>query len=284
MRVGRNPLTNNKQVSRLPSLVIAVIVHLPDLKDPYHAERLEVVATSLTAARQNAGMNAPILIWDNGSCKQLKKWYSKFEPDYLIESPNIGKTTARMLIGRMWPEDTLIAVSDDDIFYYPNWLLKQYKLYHHFPGVSCVTGYPVRTSFRWGNKNTIMWAKRNAKITHGRFIPDQWEQDFCDSIGRDYERHKAGTMGDQETIVEYNGVKAFTTSHHCQFLSSAKLLTKTPVFDGHAMADEKPFDERMDALGLRLSTVERMTRHIGNVLDDNLRKEAEALGVYSNGK
>jgi hypothetical protein len=45
------------------------------------------------------------------------------------------------------------------------------------------------------------------------------------------------------------------------------------IADRDAMGDEKPFDWAVDNAGLlRLTTTERYTRHIGNILDDELRE------------
>jgi hypothetical protein len=50
------------------------------------------------------------------------------------------------------------------------------------------------------------------------------------------------------------------------------------------MADERLFDITLDTLGLRLATTQRLTRHIGNVLHEELRKEIHAIeGVHSTG-
>ena len=283
MRIGTNPL-NKQKVNPLPSVVICVITHLPELTG-YHEKRLEVVATSLTAARKNAGIEgAAFLVWDNGSCEKLRRWLKKFAPDFLILSPNVGKSTARTAIGRMFPPETILAIADDDIFYYPGWLEKQIKVLNYFPGVSLVTGYPVRTSFRWGNENTLKWAKHNAHTVNGRFIPEDWERDFCMSIGRDWEYHYQSSLKDTETKIKYKGMEVYATGHHCQFVTRAKFLQKFPQWDGEAMADEKPFDTAMDRMGLRLCTLDRLTRHIGNVIGPLTAEESQQYEVYSDGK
>lgn len=71
--------------------------------------------------------------------------------------------------------------------------------------------------------------------------------------------------------MRYNGMEAYCTAHHCQFIGYAKTLQRAARYDGEAMGDEKIIDNTLDSLGLRLATTERLTRHIGNVIDESIR-------------
>ena len=276
MRIGSNPL-HDKRITELKPVVLAVITHLPEQKG-YHADRLEVVQTCIRSMIKD-NEDCSLVIWDNGSCSALRNWLRLQKPDIFIESRNVGKTSARTSIFRMFPPETIICMSDDDILYYPGWLEAQMQILTTYPNVSCVSGNPIRTSFRWGCENTIKWMKEHDILEVGRFIPEQYERDFCVSIGREYEWHKKYTEND----VDYrgrslNGVYAYATSHHCQFIARAG-VADIMQFDDHAMGDEKPFDVAMDKIGLRLSTVKRNTRHIGNVIHPELRQEIEVLNL-----
>ena len=163
------------------------------------------------------------------------------------------------------------------MLFYPNWLQPQIDLLKGFPNVSCVTGYPVRTSFRWGNQKTAKWAKKNASVQIGKFIPKLWEYDFAVSIGREPREHEQMTEADQDVMIEYNGLKAYATSHHCQFIGYADKVGQVVQYDGLAMSDERPFDIALDTIGLRLSTIDRLSRHMGNVIHDELREEITRL-------
>jgi hypothetical protein len=279
MRIGSNPLHDTK-VPQIHNIVCAVITHLPD-QTGYHAKRLEVVQTCITSMAKNAGVDFSLIIWDNASCNPLRTWLRKQSPTVLIESENIGKTSARTSILRMLPPKTVVAIADDDILFYPDWLTEQIKVLKAWPNVSCVTGNPIRTSFRWGCENTIAWMEDNANLTTGRFIPDSYERDFCVSIGRSYESHRENTAKEMDYRGEFNGVPAYATGHHCQLVGMAGKLAEAAKWDNAAMADEKPFDVALDKIGLRLSTVQRYTRHIGNVIHDELRKEIECQGLIT---
>lgn len=273
MRIGQNPNKSSASTMRFAPVVLAVVTHLPNTTTAYHSKRLEVVQACLRSMRDNAQMEHTFMVWDNGSIPALRDWLQfEFKPDVLILSENIGKNSARTALARMVRPDTIFAFSDDDILYSPNWLAPQIELLVNFPNVAAVSGYPVRTSFRWGNDNTLMWA-RGYKLETGHFIPQEWEDDFAVSVGRTPAWHKDYTKDDIDYRVTYNGKQAYCTAHHCQFIARAETIGRLLQFDGLAMGDEKPFDIALDKLGLRLATTQRLCRHIGNVLDEALKHD-----------
>ena len=271
MRRGRNPLSY-KNAQPMPHIVACAITHLPN-REGYHANRLEVIQTCLKTMRENAGRDIPIYIWDNGSGPELREWLIyEYKPEYLTLSPNVGKASARSAIVRVFPPETVVCVSDDDMFFHPDWLEPQLELLDGFPNVGVVSGYPVRTQFRWAIHSTVEWARKNAKVQVGRFIFDEWDRDFCISIGRDYQQHKLDTVDDHEILIEYNGLKAFATAHHCQFITRAKMIYFIVQWDNKAMGNERIFDKAVDREGcLRLTTTQRLTQHIGNVMDEKFK-------------
>ena len=275
MRVGNNP--NRMAASeKLNEVVLLAITHLPNLTG-YHAGRLEIVQTCLNTMRQNAGdVRVSIAVWDNGSCQELRSWlHNEYEPDMLIETNKLGKATVRGMFAHMLQPGTVMMVTDDDMLFAPDYLRPQLDLLQSFPNVAAVSGYPVRTQFRWGCRNTVAWAQKNATVKVGRFIPEQWERDFCASIEREYDWHKKQSENDMDYLVEWHGKTAFLTAHHCQLLCyPSDVLRAFPKYVQDAMGDEKPFDNAMDKLGLRLTTTSRLVRHMGNVMDDEIRNAA----------
>lgn len=270
-RIGRNPNRNKPAPMRIGNIVLTCVTHLPNFSG-YHAKRLEVVQKCLTSMRDNAGGTYTVIVWDNGSCEDFRKWVEyEYKPDIFVKSGNIGKSAARAALFGMLEPDTIVNYSDDDIYHYPNWLLPQIKLLKHFPNVSSVSGYPVRTAFQWGVKNTIT----RLKPTFGRFIPQVWENDFARSIGLDVNLHTKYTLNDKDIIVEYKGVRAFATSHHCQQIGRAGLFTTAArqVLNYVCIPNERSYDITLDKMGNRLATLERYTRHIGNIIDENLRRD-----------
>lgn len=279
MRVGNNPRRIARAVVLKP-VVLCVLTHLPNFEG-YHAQRLEVVQTCLRSMTQNADMEYSLAIWDNDSHPEFRSWVrSEIKPDIFVESVNVGKTAGRTALTRILPPQTIVCYSDDDMYFYPNWLRPQIELLQHFPNVACVTGYPVRTSFRWGNTKTKNWAQtaEGAKLEAGRYLPQKWEDDFAVSIGRGVQEHRDTSGSDLDFRITYKGKQAYATSHHCQFIAKQEIVSRVMSWDGMSMGDERPFDLTLDSLGLRLATTQRLTRHIGNVLHDELREEIKKGG------
>jgi len=279
MRAGNNPM-RMKRVEGMGGVIAAAIVHLPDIEHDYHKQRPEVVQTSLITMRERAGVDLKTYIWDNGSCAWMRDWLIyEYKPDYLMLSDNVGKSSARAGIVRSLPDDVYIGVADDDIFYYQDWMAESIEIIDTFPNVGQVSGYPVRTQQRWGNASTLHWAgnTEQADVQIGKFISEKEDHDFCVSIGRDYDYHLKQTTTDLDYLITYNGKQVYATAHHCQWVGLAGAVKEFCDWNDEAMADEQPFDNAIDKAGyLRLTTRQRYTRHIGNVLETDMM---EVLGV-----
>lgn len=274
MRIGINPNRHEKADGYKP-YVASAVVHLPNFEG-YHEHRFEVVKRSLTTMRENAGLDCDILIWDNGSCQEVRDWLiNEYKPDGLVLSPNVGLTSGRAGLLRIVPPDTIIGLADDDMYYYPDWFKASVTLMNHYPNVAQVSGWPVRTQMRWGNRSTLTWARKYAVYEEGKFIPEQEDRDFCTSIGREWAFHLHYTKNDFDKRITYQGVQAYAVAHHCQFICKAGNLVEILRQNREAMSDDKELDNAVDATGmLRLTTTQRYVRHIGNVLDAELKAPA----------
>ena len=278
-RIGNNPLRFAQAPNTIENIVFVVVTHLPDPSGnsitDYHGQRFEVIKTCLETMRDNSHRKHTFMVWDNGSEDGFKQWLqNEFKPDILVQSKNIGKNAARAMAIQSLPLGSIVCYSDDDILYSDNWLNPQIELLNHFPNVACVSGYPLRVMFRWGVENTMKWAKENAKIEQGRLMPKEWDMDYCESVGQDYQQYVEKTIKDIDYRATFNGKKAYLTAHHCQFIGYAvKILPALTMEHDKAMGDEKPLDVLMDKIGLRLSTTDRLCRHMGNVLDEKLKNE-----------
>lgn len=268
MRLGNNPL-KSFAIPPPARVVVAVITHLPSLQDEYHATRFDVIKQSLWSLYTRGGnVEFDICVWDNGSCEPVREWLDNFYPHRLVLSRNIGKTNALKSIMRMCPPDAILAYGDDDIEYFPGWLAPQIEILETYPNVGTVTGWPVRLMSAWGEIGTLTWANQHAQVETGKFIPSEWDRDYCSSIGRDYEDYKTHVWGIQDSRITYKGVQAYAMSQHCQFVCYPERVESLIPWTDAAMADEIEWDKAVDAAGLlRLATVEQLTRHMGNVLE-----------------
>lgn len=263
-RVGTNPLKYQNAPAAFPSVLLTVITHLPN-NVGYHAGRIRVIQRCLESMRTD---DAAVMVWDNGSGAELRMWLQQtYRPDYLILSPNVGKAAARRSILNMVPPETIVSLSDDDMEFTRGWLDAHLQLLNGFPNVGAVSGFPVRFSFGWGNVSTLEWAQEYATLERGRFIPESYEADYALSIGSEPERIRELMKEQQDYRVTFNGMQAYAQAQHCQFVCVAGRIAPFCVVDGSAVGDERPFDQAIDAAGLlRLTTIERYARHLGNRL------------------
>lgn len=265
---NRNP-NKGATIEPLSKVVVVVITHLPEMESEYGKTRFQAIYKSLTSLFINsvyAGTLYDFIIWDNGSHKDFQYWLQSLGyANTLILSRNIGKTNALKFILQGLPPDTIVAYGDDDIEYFPNWLEPQIKILQTFPHVGVVSGMLSATDATYAVEKTLWWAARKALNVEEFVIPEEYEKDFGDSIGAPNWLDK--NLGATWKIT-YNGVSALVGAKHCQFVGYAGRLAPYAEWSNLAMPPERPFDERLDKAGyLRLSTVERVTRHIGNRLE-----------------
>lgn len=280
MRVGMNPLREVQILEPIPPRlpVVAVTTHLPDTTSDYHRDRWEIVTASLTLARKHAGMEHHFVVWDNGSCPELREWlFYQFKPDVLIFSQNIGVAGSMFRLFGAY-QDCIIAYANDDILYYPNWLPEQIKILKHYPNVGTVSGCVTRFYSGKADSETMKWALlANVRITKWT-PPFEWDFQHAASIGARSEIMAAYKYS-YIPLLEYNGVRAGVGGNHCQFVTYASRLL--PFLQSTNKYMDKLFeglDKRInEARLLRLLTTTRRTRHIGNRLNDAERKEIHEL-------
>jgi glycosyltransferase involved in cell wall biosynthesis len=229
-----------------------------------------------------------LYVFDNGSCKEVKDYLAALLEDGSIRylhtaSENIGKIGAFKMIFQAAPGE-VVAYSDDDIFFYPGWLGRHLEVLDGFPGVGMVSGCAVRTLFDHGFAANQAFAHKNAdaRLIHGQNIPVKWEEDWAESYGRDVADHLEAIRGMQDVQMEYRGLRAYAIANHNQFVTPKAVINSflPDEWSGRLMGQMKELDDAVAEGGyLRLSTLERTTRHIGNMVSPDMAAEAERFSV-----
>ncbi len=279
MRSGLNPYKKAKEIPAAPDVSLCVVTHFTD--DAYHANRAEIVLLCVSSMlRGMVGKSYELLIWDNGSTPEFISMLQGLHPTMLVQSQNIGLHNAQYALAGL-ARGKVISMCDDDILFAPDWFDQQYKVLTTYPKVGVVSGSPQRTAFRWAVSANAKFVKSNpsAKREIGRLIPDQWERDYCLSVERNIEQHFATTALEQDTLIEYKGLKAWGHGHHMQFMGYRETVKKYLFQTPYYLADGRNFNIDLDAAGfLNLTTFERTAVHIGNVIDENIREIARVMG------
>jgi glycosyltransferase involved in cell wall biosynthesis len=290
-RIGMNPARNRVSDYRPASVTVVVIVYIPYLSG-YFQYRLDVLKLCLGSILKHTEKPYDLFVFDNGSCPEVKSYLRELlETDciqYLFTaSKNVGKIGAFKIIFEAVPGE-LIAYTDDDIFFYPGWLKAHLKLFDSFPQVGMVSGCAVRTLFDHGIESNLRLAKEDPQVTliRGHTIPEQWEYEWAESYGRDPVSHLKRLQGMEDMLIEYQDIKAYAAANHNQFLTPKEVITQflPSEWSGRLMGQMHELDIRLDAGGyLRLSTVDRTTRHMGNTVSSTMVEEAAKLGISVDG-
>ncbi len=287
-RIGSNPARQKTSDYRPARVTIAILTFIPELKG-YFSQRFDVLKLTVDSIISNTSMPYDLIVFDNGSCGPVVDYLRDLRDtgtlDYLMLSTrNIGKVGALKLLFKSAPGD-IIAFSDDDILFYPGWLEAHLKVMEIFPNVGMVSGLPVRNASERASetlKKYIADEPPGLNVSHQRRIPDDWETDWAVSTGRAPEKHLKATRDNQDLILKLNHVEVLGSANHFQFVSPKEVLVNalTPEWGGQLMGQMVELDEAVDHQGcLRLSTLERYTRHIGNTISPQLAKDVKDMGL-----
>ncbi len=287
-RLGVNPARGKTSSYRPAKVTVAVLTYLPHLEG-YFRHKLDVLRLSLASLLAHTPLEHDLLVFDNGSCPpvvdELRSLHAAGQIDYLILSArNLGKIGAFKLMFQAAPGE-IVAYSDDDIFFYPGWLEAALEILAVYPRVGMVSGVPVRDSAERARQSLEAWIEQKPaelRVSSEHRIPDDWEADWAMSTGREPREHLARIQNQPDLNLELRGVKAFGSASHFQFVAPKEILLRALPQDwsGKLMGHMLSLDEAIDAQGcLRLSTVERTTRHLGNLLSPEMVAEARQLGL-----
>jgi len=296
-RIGINP-ARGKTVNQQPARVtVAILTYIPDLSG-YFENRLQILKLVFESLRTHTSIQYDLLVFDNGSCREVTDFLMSHnrsgEINYLFLSDrNIGKIDAFHFIFNAAPGE-IVAYSDDDILFYPNWLETQIDILESFPNAGMVSGVPVRNASKHARKSLDKIAAEGAagiSTSFERRIPDHWEEDWAASTGRDLQAHLQATHNHQDLILRAEDpntgkiCEAIGSANHFQFITPKKVILRAlpSSWSGKLMGSMVELDQSIDNLGyLRLSTVERYTRHLGNVLSSDVIREAQKMGILNN--
>lgn len=192
MRKGQNPAKFVKEVARPERITVALLNYIPFLSG-FYAETLDVLKVCLESVRKDAGLPFDLMVFDNGSCAEVRDFLvnekAQGRIQYLIlAEKNMGKGGAWNVMLAGAPGE-IIAYTDSDVLFSPNWLKRSVEILEIFPNVGMVTARPFRTPPEF-IESTLKWANENAELEEGQFIP--WEKflEFNLSLGQTEEENK----------------------------------------------------------------------------------------------
>jgi hypothetical protein len=149
-----------------------------------------------------------------------------------------------------------------------------------------VSGSPEKELFNHAIAATLRFGGSDPEtvVSQGSTIPEAWEREWAVALGKDPEEFAASVRPLQDTRLTRRGLQAYATACHNQFVAprAALLRALEGEWTGRLMGGLNELDNRFDALGyLRLTTIDRTTRLIGNVLGPEILAEAKRHGLES---
>jgi glycosyltransferase involved in cell wall biosynthesis len=305
MRKGQNPAKFVKDVAKPVRITAAMLTYIPFLSG-FYAETLDVLKVSLDSLRKDAGLPFDLLVFDNGSCPEARDYLIQEKEEgriqYLILSEkNVGKGGAWNVILAGAPGE-IIAYADSDVLFSPNWLARSVEILETYPNVGMVTARPFRTPPEFYSA-TLDWARQNATLEDGQFIPWETFLEFNLSLGQTeeenvkvYQETRDGRItmslrgaaeqrrnnlpvgervaSQQSLAATSKKVVAYAGASHWQFTAYKSTLGQFLPFEmDKPMGQVRQLDQRMNDAGLlRLMVPEPLAMNMSNTLG-YLRRE-----------
>lgn len=292
-RIGINPARGKITTATPQAVTVGMITYLPELSG-YFARRLDVLRLALAGLGAHTTPLHDVMVFDNGSCPEALAVLRQAQQDgiinfLLLSDRNIGKVDALKVLCQAAPGE-MIAYMDDDILVYPNWLEASLEVLEHFPKAGMVSATPVRDSAGHARTSLDAFAAEpppGATVLHERRILNEWEDDWAVSTGRDPQAHRIETADRLDLVFHYQTadgqvLETIAGANHFQFVARKDTLLQAlpDRWTGKLMGSMLELDEAVDVQGmLRLSTVQRYARHLGNALSPEASAEARSLGL-----
>ncbi len=270
MRKGQNPAKFVKDVARPERITVALLNFIPFLSG-FYAETLDVLKVCMESMRKDAGLPFDLMVFDNGSCPEVRDFLVQEKEEgriqYLIlAEKNMGKGGAWNVMLAGAPGE-IIAYTDSDVLFSPNWLKRSVEILETFPNVGMVTARPFRTPPGF-LEATLKWARKNATLEEGQFIPWETFLEFNLSLGQTEEENKKVYVETRDWRISYQGLTAIAGASHWQFTSYKSTLQQFLPFDmDKPMGQVRQLDKRVNDAGLlRLMVSEPLAMNLSNTL------------------
>jgi len=279
MRIGQNPAKNVKEVKKPNRITVAVLNYIPFIGG-FYSDMLDVLKICLNSIRESADMPFDLLVFDNGSCKEVVDYLVEQKDhgaiQYLILSEvNLGKGGAWNIMLAGAPGD-IIAFADNDCQFFNGWLSRSVELLETYPNVGMVTARPYRTPPELYS-STLEWAQNapNVDLQSGQLVPFEVLHSFNLSLGQSDEFSRDLIAKSEDIIIVYNGVPAVIGGSHWQFTAYKSTLARFLPFDmDKPMGQVRQLDRRMNAEGLlRLMVAEPLVMNMSNTVPESVNNK-----------
>ena len=293
-RTGQNPLKWIQNNENYQDITIITIVHIPDLSG-FWENSFEALKTCLNSLKQNTDEKYDLMVWDNGSCREVKDYLFSCHANGEIKSLffssyNMRKLGALNQLLHIAPGN-IISYSDSDVFFKKGWLKESLRIIKNYPEVGMVSGLPTidKTENYFGSTyQGIENASDLLVETGNNLIPIEYINAHRKSIGKSKEEYFSSRNKRIDTKITRNNVSAYVCAQDFQFTSKKEIIDKVLPLEVRSEKEyydpiySPVFEAKLDELGFwRVSTEDYLIHHIGNNVD---MLDYEILKINNNPK
>lgn len=287
MRQGQNPAKMGLKAYQPKRLGVALLSYIPN-QEGFFTNSLEILKYQI-ASLHAATSDFDLLVFDNGSCQEVREELSRLQTSGLIHilflsQFNIGKVGAINWLLSAMPNDW-ICYSDGDMFFRKGWLEKSLAIFDAFPSAGLVFAQPTLFDTLRGSGQAWHSLEAEARYSISQVLVSlESVREYALGFGLKAEQEKE-LLEKPVFVVEEksSGTRAIVGGGHNQFLvrrEVARRIVPIPTQLALSPVEDSAFNRRVDDLGyLQLSTFEPFTFHVGNRLDDWTRGEIGRLGL-----
>lgn len=288
MRKGQNPAKmGTLPPAKAERLGIATVVYIPE-QSGYFAQSLEIFKIHAASLRQYTAEPFNYLVFDNGSCPEVKQELFKMHLDGQIDwlylsDENVGKTGAMNLMLAGMPNEW-ICFSDSDMLFRPDWLQESWKIEKAFPNLGMIGAQFVFPDVQVDKGNSAFRQSGDPRFRFSPWKPEEWMvTEYCRARGINPEKtHEYGQMLLDRVEALESGVEAILGGNsHTQWLARKEVIARIlplPAATALSRKEDTYQDQRLDELGyLHLTTTRPYLYHMGNTLDPEILPEINQL-------
>ena len=271
MRIGQNPMINNKIINNDFVHRIIIPVYIPNAEG-YFENALDVLKLSISSLLQTVHDRTAITIIDNTCSKEVSTYLQALleekKIDQLVQNAiNKGKVDPIVSIMRGSLEP-LLTLADADVLYKQGWQAEVEKIFNAIPGVGMVSPLPQPLLFRYYSKWSWYFGSTRKCFTKA----DNKDLDAVKLFKESTVGFTAfETMEKKPLGISYNGVEAIIGAGHFCATYNRQVVQHIPhhssgneFYGAESLFLDKPVE---DAGLLRLATSKGFVYHIGNAIE-----------------
>ena len=150
----------------------------------YYSERFDLLKVCLASIVAHTDSEYDLMVIDNGSAPIVTKYLNELQRQGVIQYlvlnwRNLGLGGSLNIALNAAP-GKYIAFSNDDVFYYPNWLSAHIRILETFPEAGLVSGLLISGPDRQ-DESILALADDETHVSEF-YLPEEWIESFARSI------------------------------------------------------------------------------------------------------